>query len=191
VRSTINGNTSGDVGGGLRTLGNVDITNSTISGNESTGWYGGAMFITDGVVNITNSTIAENVSPPFAPAAVFVGTFGPSSATLNLGNSIVANNVTEGCFLAPFGAGAVAINSLGFNVFSDGTCFPSATDQIVADAGLASLADNGGPTQTHALMLGNPAVDAVPLADCQVTEDQRGIARPQGPQCDAGAFELQ
>ena len=62
---------------------------------------------------MTNATVTGNVSPPAGPAGVFVGTFGPGSATLNVVNSIIADNVTEGCFLAQFGPGAVAINSLG------------------------------------------------------------------------------
>jgi len=187
TRSTISDNVSNDVGGGLRLMGNADITNSTISGNVSTGWYGGAIFLTDGVVNMVNSTVADNVSPPWAPAAIFVGTFGPGSATLNLGNSIVANNVTDGCFLAPFGPGPVAINSLGFNVFSDGTCFPVSSDQIVGDAGLDTLSDNGGPTQTQALLPGSPAIDEADNALCPVT-DQRSVARDAS--CDAGAYEF-
>ncbi|MDH3306467.1 MAG: family 16 glycosylhydrolase [Acidimicrobiia bacterium] len=188
IRSTISGNISSDVGGGLRLLGNAEIVNSTISGNESTGWYGGALFLTDGVVNMVNTTVTDNVSPAWAPAAVFVGTFGDGSATLNVANSIVAHNVTEGCFLAPFGAGPVAINSLGNNVFSDGTCFPVGSDQIVADAGLGGLAANGGPTLTHALLAGSPAIDMASAANCPAT-DQRGVARPQGGACDVGAFE--
>jgi hypothetical protein len=54
--------------------------------------------------------------------------------------------------------------------------------------------DNGGPTQTHALLAGSPAIDAV--ADCTdfagipVPTDQRDVARPQGPACDIGAFEF-
>jgi len=187
TRSTISNNLSSDVGGGLRLLGNADITNSTISGNQSTGWYGGAIFLTDGIVNMVNSTVADNVSPPFAPAAIFVGTFGPGSATLNLSNSIVAANVTEGCFLAPFGAGAVAINSLGSNVFTDGTCFPVGSDQIVGDALLGPLADNGGPTETQALLPGSPAIDAADNAVCPAT-DQRGVARDAS--CDVGAYEF-
>jgi hypothetical protein len=189
-RSTISGNVSNDVGGGIRSLGNATILNSTISGNESTGWYGGAMFVTDGVVDVLSSTIADNVSPGGAPAAVFVGTFGDTSATLNIGSSIVADNTTEGCFLAPFGAGPVAINSLGDNVFTDGTCFPGAGDQVVADAGIGDLADNGGPTLTHALVAGSPALDVADAGTCPAT-DQRGIARPQGAGCDVGSFELE
>lgn len=188
VRSTIAGNIANDVGGGLRLLGNASITNSTISGNTATGWYGGALFLTDGTVAMTNSTVVNNTSPDGASAAVFVGTFGPGSATLNVANSIIAGNQTEGCFLAPFGAGPVAINSLGNNVFSDATCFPVGADQVVADAGVGPLADNGGPTQTHALLSDSPAIDAANGALCPAT-DQRGTARPQGAGCDGGSFE--
>jgi hypothetical protein len=190
VRSTISGNLANDVGGGLRLLSNAEISNSTISGNESTGWYGGAFFLTDGVVNMTNTTVVDNISPGGGPAAVFVGTFGDGSATLNVANSIIANNQTEGCFLAPFGAGTVAINSLGTNVFSDATCFPIGSDQIVGAAGLGPLADNGGPSLTHALLAGSPAIDAANGTLCP-TIDQRGVARPQGAACDSGSFELQ
>jgi hypothetical protein len=62
---------------------------------------------------------------------------------------------------------------------------------LVADPLLGPLQNNGGPTLTHALLAGSPAIDAVPLADCSgVTDDQRGVLRPQGPACDIGAFEL-
>jgi beta-glucanase (GH16 family) len=189
-RSTISGNTAADVGGGMRLLGNGEIINSTISGNESTGWYGGAFFLTDGVVKMTNNTITNNISPDWAPAAVFVGTFGPGSATLNLTNTIIVDNITEGCFLAPFGAGAVAINSTGNNLFTDGTCFPVSGDLIVVSSGLDVLADNGGPTETHALIPGSPAIDTANNAGCPTT-DQRGVVRPQGAACDIGAFELE
>ena len=187
LRSTISNNVSNDVGGGLRLLSNAEITNSTISGNQSTGWYGGAFFLTEGVVDLVNSTVADNVSPSWAPAAIFVGTFGSAGATLNLGNSIVANNATEGCVLLYGGAGAIAINSSGSNVFSDGTCSPIAGDQIVGDAGLGALFDNGGPTETHALLPGSPAIDAADNALCPAT-DQRSVARDAT--CDVGAFEF-
>ncbi len=187
ISSTISGNVSNDVGGGLRLLSNAEILNSTISGNTSIGWYGGALFLTDGVLNMTNSTVAENVSPDFAPGAVFVGTFGDGAATLNLANSIVANNVAEGCFLAPFGAGPVAINSLGSNVFTDGTCFPTGFDQVVGSVELGPLADNGGPTLTHALLAGSPAIDTADNAICPAT-DQRGV--PRDDACDVGAYEF-
>jgi len=188
-RSTISGNSAVDVGGGMRTLGNVSLLNSTLSGNSATAWHGAAVFVTDGVMNVTNSTIASNTGPG-GTAAVFVGTFTASGASLNIQNSIVANNTQFGCFLAPFGAGPVAFDSLGNNVFSDGTCFATGSDQVVGNALLGPLASNGGSTQTHALLSGSPAIDAANAAACPAT-DQRGIARPQGPGCDAGAFELE
>ncbi len=54
----------------------------------------------------------------------------------------------------------------------------------------------GGATWTHQLLLGSPAIDAVPVADCTdaigtlIATDQRGVTRPQGAACDIGAFEL-
>ncbi len=188
-RSTIAGNVSGDVGGGIRSLGNAEIVNSTISGNEATGWYAGAIFITDGVVNLTNVTIAENISPVWAPADIFVGTFTDASATLTLTNTIISS-AQDNCFFAPWGAGIVTLTADHNNLFTDATCFAGATDLVVADAGLGPLADNGGPTLTHALLAGSPAIEAADNAVCPAT-DQRGVARPQGATCDIGAYEAQ
>ncbi len=179
-----------DVAGGFRTLGEVNVVNSTISGNTSTAWHGGAMFITDGVATVTNSTVTGNNAPGGTTGGLFVGTFTAASATLNLHNTIVAANGDFGCFLAPFGAGAVALNSLGNNVFTDGTCNPIGSDQVVGDALLGPLADNGGPTLTYALLAGSPAIDAANDPACPAT-DQRGVVRPQGAGCDIGSFELE
>jgi len=60
---------------------------------------------------------------------------------------------------------------------------------VVGNPGLGPLTDNGGPTQTMALHPGSIAVDRVP-APCGTVPDQRGITRPQGAGCDAGAYEL-
>ncbi|MBV9768659.1 MAG: hypothetical protein JOZ32_03735 [Bryobacterales bacterium] len=64
----------------------------------------------------------------------------------------------------------------------------------------AGLQNNGGPTQTIALLPTSPAVNAMPLSPINyctaldgvtpVATDQRGVPRPQGPACDMGAFEL-
>jgi beta-glucanase (GH16 family) len=188
TRSTVSGNLAGDVAGGFRILGNANIVNSTVSGNTSTAWHGGALFSTDGVVSIVNSTIVGNSAPAGTTGGLFVGTFGLSDATLELHNSIVAGNGPIGCFPGYFGAGVVTLTSLGNNVFTDSSCAPIGTDQIVVSAGLGPLADNGGPTLTHALLPGSPAIDAGDDAVCPAT-DQRGVARPQGASCDVGAFE--
>jgi len=73
---------------------------------------------------------------------------------------------------------------------SDGSC---AGFTITDDALLDVLANYGGPTETHALQAGSPAMDAAP--DCTTTggsalsTDQRGEPRPGGPACDLGAYE--
>ena len=54
-----------------------------------------------------------------------------------------------------------------------------------------TLANNGGPTLTHALVPGSPALDAVATGCPPPTTDQRGVARPQGARCDIGAVEAQ
>jgi hypothetical protein len=70
--------------------------------------------------------------------------------------------------------------------------FTGPHDQPNINPLLAPLADNGGPTMTHALMPGSPAIDKGGTSANQCpTTDQRGIARPQGPACDVGAFELE
>ena len=69
-------------------------------------------------------------------------------------------------------------------------CAWAATD-TTADPLLAVFAYNGGPTATHALLPGSPAIDAIPAAQCAVADDQRGAPRPAGPGCDSGAFEVQ
>jgi len=188
ANSTISGNRAGNVGGGIRMLGNATIVNSTLSGNVSTAWYGGAIFHTDGVMSVTSSTITDNHAHAGAGAAVFVGTFTGASATLTLTNTIVGPNDDSGCFAGFFGAGTVTLGSGGHNVLTDATCNPVASDRVVGDTALDPLADNGGPTWTHALLEGSPALDAADPALCPPA-DQRGIPRPQGAGCDVGAFE--
>src|SRR5688572_15182383 len=192
--STVSGNVAGNVGGGIRMLGNATIVNSTLSGNTSSAWFGGALFHTDGIAHLVNSTVTANLAPSFGNAALFVGTFTAANATLNITNTIVAENRDldgnpgTGCFVAPFGSGVVTLTSGGTNVFSDATCAPIASDQVVVTASLGPLAANGGPTLTHALNAGSPALDAANPASCPAT-DQRGVARPQGPGCDVGSVE--
>ena len=188
VRSTISGNVSNDVGGGIRSLGNMTITNTTISGNRSTGWHGGAIFQTDGNITITNSTIANNIGPDWAPSTLFIGQCGGSFVpTLTLTNSIITGNQWYACERFASGTAANVVSG-GNNLIQDGSCSPLASDLIGANAQLSPLASNGGPTQTHALSSGSAAIDAANDTLCPAT-DQRGVTRPQGTQCDIGAYE--
>jgi beta-glucanase (GH16 family) len=187
VRSTISGNVSNDVGGGIRSLGNMTITNSTISGNTSTGWHGGAIFQTDGNITITNSTIANNIAPDWAPSTLFIGQFGGGFVpTLTLTNSIITGNHWYAC--ERFASGTAGNVVSDNNLVQDDSCNPAASDLIISDAQIGSLDDNGGPTLTHALLPGSPAIDAANDAACPAT-DQRGITRPQGAHCDIGSYE--
>ncbi len=189
TRSTVSGNAAAsDVAGGLRTLGNATIVNSTFSGNVSTAWHGGGIFHTDGQLTVTNSTFSGNVAPGGTASGILVATFGaPANATLT-NNVLEGNGGSPACAIE--GGGAATITSGGFNVISDGSCSPiAADDQSFTDALLGPLADNGGPTLTHALGAGSPAIDAADTAVCPAI-DQRGVARPQGAGCDVGSFEL-
>jgi predicted outer membrane repeat protein len=190
VRSTISGNVSNDVGGAIRSLGNMTITNSTISGNTATGWHGGAIFMTDGDITINNSTIANNIAPDWGSSAIFIGNYDPSFVpTLTLVNTIISNNQWYAC--EKFASGNEGnVVSLGHNLLQDDSCNPDETDQIESDALLGHLADNGGPTLTHALLTGSPAIDAGDDTFCPGI-DQRGVIRPQGAHCDIGAYELE
>jgi hypothetical protein len=188
VRSTISGNVSNDVGGGIRSLGNFTIANSTISGNTATGWHGGAIFQTDGNITITNSTIANNIGPDWAQSALFIGQFGGSFVpTLTLTNTIITGNHWYAC--EKFASGTTGnVVSGGHNLIQDGSCNPTASDLIVGDAQIGPLANNGGPTLTHALQPSSQAINAADDAVCPTT-DQRGITRPQGAHCDIGSYE--
>jgi hypothetical protein len=187
VRSTISGNVTGDVGGGIRSLGDFAIVNSTISGNTATGWHGGAIFHTDGVMEILNSTIASNVGPDWAPSAIFLGEYGDVVPVLQLTNTIITGNHWYACEQYASG-GTVSLISGGHNLVQDNSCNPVASDLIGVDAGIGPLADNDGPTWTHALLAGSPAIDAADDTVCPAT-DQRGVVRPQGSGCDVGAYE--
>ena len=83
------------------------------------------------------------------------------------------------------------MSSNGNNLSSDNSCsnFVASGDQNnVAIPGVGPLANNGGATQTHALLPGSPAINAGTNSGCPST-DQRGVARPIGAKCDIGAYE--
>ncbi|AQP43426.1 family 16 glycosylhydrolase [Tessaracoccus flavus] len=188
VNSTISGNSSNDTGGAIRTAGDLSIVNSTISGNSAAGWHGGAIFHTDAALVIDHSTITDNRGPDAAPSAIFLGTWTDTRPTLDLSNSIVAGNPGYACELYASG-GTVVATSGGGNVLQDDTCKPAESDVVTDDAGLEPLADNGGPTLTHALIAASPALNAAGESD--LSEDQRGLPRPSGAAADAGAYEVQ
>jgi hypothetical protein len=181
--STISGNGlafGGGFGGGILNFGALTVTNSTISGN--TAMFGGGIYNMAGTLTLTNATIWGNTASERCA----------SICILNGATVTVTNSVFEGDCETSTGT----LISAGHNIESPGdTCgFDQGTDQVSVSSGAVSLgplADNGGPTETHALLPGSVAIDAIPELMCEATEDQRGEPRPGGTMCDVGAFELQ
>ena len=189
--STVSGNTAvgvsfGSGGGILSYHGSVTLNNSTVSGNVAN--YGGGIVTSAYPIPITlnNSTVTGNTA---YVAGGGIGTGGYTTITLK--NTIVAGNGSHlDCFTGP---NDIIVSS--YSLKGDGTCGPdgpgdmSGTIAVPVDPLLGLLADNGGPTKTHALLNTSPAIDASsPLCPPPAT-DQRGALRPVGAYCDIGAYE--
>ncbi len=199
--STISGNTAANIGGGIVNGGtltvtgstlvdnhadsngggiwsenyNVKVINSTLQGN-SADWYGGGIYLRNGTLTLLNSTLSGN-------SALHGGGGINDSGTLNYANTIIAASTSGGdCVSATLGTNTN-------NLVQDGSCSAG----LSGDPKLGVLADNGGPTQTMALLTGSPAIDTGLDAVCAAApvnnKDQRGATRPKGTHCDIGAFE--
>jgi predicted outer membrane repeat protein len=176
VDSAVTGNTAtGAFGGGIQNQASLALLDVTVSGNAATTSGAGVFNGHGGVATITHATLADNTS------AVGEALFN-FSATATLRNTLLADRCDN----------QGTLHSQGGNIESPGnTCsLNHASDRRnVADPEIGPLASNGGPSQTHALMDGSPAIDAALVSHCPLT-DQRGAARPQGAGCDVGAFEV-
>jgi len=189
--STISGNKTGDDGGGLdNEFGTFTVENTTVSGNKSAKKGGGVL--NSGTFTLLNSTISNN------NAMRGGGVYNFGRITLK-GSVISGNKASMGAEVSKYASSSSTVTANDFNLFgangnSGVVGFTPGVSDIVPGVALGSilgpLADNGGPTMTHALVPGSPAIDAIPGADpeCNGT-DQRGVARPQGAGCDIGAFE--
>lgn len=189
VDSLIARNTGEGVGG-VESMGGGSISNSTIADNTAVlsgipplsgplVWTGGV--IDAGLLEIDHSTIAGN--DVVAGAALFTGTnlgaVGLTNPALVVRSSVIGGSPPPNC--------GGAISSNGHNVDSGASChFLGGGDRSRVDPLLAPLANNGGPTDTMALLPGSPAIDA---GDSCPPADQRGQTRSQGRTCDSGAFE--
>jgi len=147
------------------------IHNSTVSGNTI---GGSAVEYGSGGAILNNSTIAFN-----GPGAG-LGPFGyPSStAKVTLVNSIISNNASQNC------SSFFGFVYVGTNISNDWSCGEVAI--MVADPMLFPLADNGGPTMTHAISHLGAAFNKG--TTCWAAVDQRYVNRDA--KCDVGAFEL-
>ena len=221
--TTVTGNTALRGGGILNYQGSASLESSTLSGNIATE-KGGAIYNESfaleprqstatnsaipviamksptygGIIDLSNSTVVENSAP--LGAGIYNYHVGPPQyiARLRPSNSILA---AQSNGVDCVSEGGAVVESQGYNIESGTTCgFTATGDQqnvSAAQLNLAPLANNGGPTWTHALTPGSAAIDQ---ANCpNVTADQRGYPRPidqpgvpnAADGCDIGAFELQ
>jgi CSLREA domain-containing protein len=165
-------------GGGIANFGTLTVTNVTFSGNAANASNGGAFRLAAGSAALRNVTIVSNG----AGGSGHGGALRFDGGTVTMQNTLLAYNAGGNC------AGGTP-TSLGHNIADLADCSLAGTGDISSTNPLAAaLADNGGPVQTAALQVGSPALDAG--AGCAAT-DARGIARPQGPACDIGAYEAQ
>jgi CSLREA domain-containing protein len=178
IASLFTGNSSASGGGLMEYDGSMGaILNSTFSGNTAT-IHGGGIELGSGgatIVAIINTTITGNTAPLGA------NVYSASNTAIPIQNSI---------FGVPLGGGANFVGTstdAGGNFSDDMT--PSGAAAIVpgVDYDLA-LAANGGPTKTHALLAGSPAIDATGTCPAALhNTDQRGA--PRDASCDSGAYE--
>ncbi|MDF1503275.1 right-handed parallel beta-helix repeat-containing protein [Roseisolibacter sp. H3M3-2] len=158
----------GITGGGAIAVFRATLRNSTVSGIQADSTYTPAVQASQ-KIEVINSTIAHN-------GRVAVG--GTSSLVLR--NAVLANNGGSNC-----NSPVDYITFEGTNLSDDDTCGGPA-QIVIADPKLGPLGDNGGPTPTHAIGAGSPAV-GVGTA-CSVAVDQRYVQRDAA--CDLGAYEF-
>ena len=188
-------------GGGIVSTGTLSLFNTTVANNNSANnVYGGGGILSFGTASLVNATVADN--------AVIGGTGGGlsvPSGTATLDNTVVALNIGINGSLpvADDVAGTVASTSQ-YNLVGTGGSGGLTTDINgnkvgVADPGLGTLANNGGPTQTIALAAGSPGLDAGANALAHgpdgnpLATDQRGLGfvRVFNGTVDIGAYERQ
>ena len=189
TKSTISHNDANNLTGGIWTYGgNVIISHSTISEN-SVGKGNDAIW-NSSYLEIFNSTISGNggngidnegqLTLEFVTLANNgLAAINSVSGSITMKNTLFGPNTPYSCSIG------IPINTQGVNMDTDGSC--NITTVSPNSLQLGSLADNGGPTKTHALPAGSAAID-VATGNCPST-DQRGIHRPQGSSCDIGAYE--
>jgi probable HAF family extracellular repeat protein len=187
-----NSTISSNIGGGFENYGLATLVNVTVSSNLEYGIFHGG-----NTLNIINSTITNNRADPEGQG--FSGGGGLeiwAFANPSLTNTLVAGNFT-GTGTTPSdidGPVSGSYNLIGTG--GSGGLIDGVNGNIVginpANLHLAPLANYGGPTETHALLPGSPAVNAGSnsLIPTGVTTDQRGLPRVVASNVDIGALEL-
>jgi hypothetical protein len=164
VDTTFTGNVGGAAGTGQSpgSPGDATIANFDFAGTD-----------------LTDVTIAGNTS------GAFTAVNGPGGRPLVETDTIIASNTNTVAAAGPDSCNPDQITDGGHNVaYAAAGCAG-----ITGNPKLGLIASNGGPTETMALGTGSSAIGLVPVSVCTVTTDQRGLHRPAGSACDAGAYE--
>ncbi len=201
--STFENNSAPFGGGAIDNSATLHVINSTFTSN--TARFGGAI-TNDDLSTIVNSTIANNVA---------TGGFDSGGGIRNdVGNQLTLNNTIVALDTEGTGQGATgddiggqppsassAYNLIGVDLTGTLTTGPNGNQAGVSDPGLGTLADNGGPTETIALLAGSPAIGggsaglAVDSSGNPLAYDQRGAGFPRtnldNGSVDIGAFQTQ
>lgn len=195
-------NNSANIGGGIHSeSANLEILNSTLSGNYAS-TRGGAIYHEGSglAMEIVNSTVAQNSAGLEVGGVMSIG-----NASARFYNSIFSGNTSPGVadVAKLLGPNITSMNNLfGDNSRTSITSFLgvnlNATDITATSNGnsprsfnsiVGPLADNGGPTKTHSLPAGSPAINSANFNLCKPFRvDQRSFARDKN--CDIGAFEF-
>ena len=203
-KSTISGNiASGDGGGVWSTYGDSNLAlnsiffwTSTISGNTSNGLGGGIAIIpgrtnkTSFIIIISYCTIVINTSKGGGGVAIDAKL---DVSQVYMGATIVADNRADS---GPDVFGRLTSSYVNLVQNMSEAIFIGQAPVTNKSPNLGPLQNNGGLTQTYALLPGSPAIDQIPYADYHASwcrssmeTDQRGVTRPQGNGCDLGAYE--
>jgi hypothetical protein len=211
--STVSDNTASYGGGGIYNGGTITLTNTTVSGNmadtsNSGSGFGGGL-ANSGTMTVQHSTITGNTAPVGRGSGVSSDGYVGGNTSTEIRSSIIAGNTNSDVDVV--NGATHSFVSLNYNLIGTSASVPDALtaftgggDQTeVANPQLGPLADNGGPTWTHALQSGSPAIDAGDPADTAGVGtvplyDQRGSPHGRvldgGPgthsTIDIGAFEL-
>ena len=178
----VNNNSIGGKGGAIFNSSILTMTNTTVSGNTANSDGGGVYNSGADTATFQNNTFTLNVATGGTGGGIFAA--GTETITNNIiaGNSGTSANEISGAVETSGGSNIIG-DGAGDSVGGSGY---DGSDILDTDPMLGPLLNNGGLSQTHALLGGSPAIDAGKVAGAPTT-DQRGNSRDLAP--DIGAYE--